>query len=331
MFGYLRFFLAFLVLISHMEIRFHGMNPGVTAVVIFYLLAGYVVSHLWDNVLPRGPGRLVRFYRDRLLRIMPLYLYVTGLTLVFLQLTGYGSPQYSLWRLLGNLLVVPVNYYMVLDTTVLTDPSWALIPVAWSLGAELQAYLILPLILVAGRWKSLLIAGSFIIYMLANTGVLHSDYFGYRLIFGVFFIFAAGACIQRTKSRSRHPADRVDRVLPWLLWAFVAGLFWLFTYRGLFVPGYTRETFCGLLLGIPLVILGSRTRITLPYNALLGSLSYGVFLAHFLVIWFLDCLGLTGLRPGMLISAVTLGAVVVAFAGVRFLEAPVDRIRKIEK
>jgi peptidoglycan/LPS O-acetylase OafA/YrhL len=209
MFGYLRFILAFFVLISHVDVRCHGMNPGVTAVVMFYLLAGHVVSHLWDNVLPSGKNRLWRFYRDRVLRIMPLYLYVIGLTLVFLAVTGYGNPDYGLFRLLGNFLVVPVNYYMVLDTTILTNPSWALIPVAWSLGAELQAYVILPLILMSRFWKAGLIAGSLIVYFLANTGGLHPDYFGYRLVCGVFFMFAAGSCIQRTGRRS----TRVSRYL----------------------------------------------------------------------------------------------------------------------
>jgi peptidoglycan/LPS O-acetylase OafA/YrhL len=330
-FGYLRFILAFFVLISHVNVRIFDLNPGETAVVMFYLLAGHVVAHLWDNVLPAGSNRLFRFYRDRVLRIMPLYLYVICLTLVFLLLTGYGKPEYSFFKLLGNLLVVPVNYYMVLDTTILTDPSWALIPVAWSLGAELQAYLILPLIMVSRQWKILLIAGSFSVYMLANVGVVHPDYFGYRLIFGVFFMFAAGACIQRTKNRSRHLPDRIDRIFPWLLWLVIISLFLIFSATGGFVPGYTKETFLGLFLGIPLVFIGSRTQMKLPHNALLGSLSYGVFLAHFLVIWVLDYLIPFVMAPPLQIFAVTLGSVGIAWVGVRCLETRVDRVRKFDK
>jgi peptidoglycan/LPS O-acetylase OafA/YrhL len=307
------------------------MNPGVTAVVVFYLLAGHVVSHLWDNVLPGEGFRLGWFYRDRLLRIMPLYLYVITLTLVFLMITGYGDPAYSLVRIIGNLLVVPVNYYMVLDTTILTDPSWALIPVAWSLGAELQAYVFLPLILQSRQWKCLLIGGSFGVYMLANLGVIHPDYFGYRLIFGVFFIFAAGACIQRTRERCRHLSDRIDRMFPWILWLVIISLFWTFSTAGWFGPGYTRETFLGLILGIPLVFFGSRTRVTLKYNALLGSLSYGVFLAHFMVIWWLDDMEMTETGSIANVLTVTLLSTLIAYIGVRFLEDPVDRVRKYGK
>ena len=49
MFGYIRFALAFLVMLSHIGVRVYGLNPGVMAVVIFYILAGYVVSHLFND------------------------------------------------------------------------------------------------------------------------------------------------------------------------------------------------------------------------------------------------------------------------------------------
>ena len=330
MFGYLRFILAFFVLISHVDIRISGLNPGVTAVVIFYLLAGHVVSHLWDNVLPRRRFRLWFFYRDRIMRVMPMYLYITGLTLIFLVLTGYGDPQYSVLRLLGNLLVVPVNYYMVLDTTILTDPSWALIPTAWSLGAELQAYALLPLALHFRRWGLVLAGVSFVVYMLANVNVLHPDYFGYRLLPGIFFMFMTGAWIQRAHNKPTG-LKSPDLLIPWLLWAGVICLFAAFYSRNLFTFAYTRETFLGLLLGIPLVFFGCRTQMKLPLNSLLGSLSYGVFLTHFLVIWTLDHAGLLESGTPFHILTITAGSVLIAFIGVRYMERYVDRIRKFRK
>jgi peptidoglycan/LPS O-acetylase OafA/YrhL len=327
MYGYLRFVLAFLVLISHVNVRVFHMNPGVVAVVMFYLLAGHVVCHLWDNVLPRGRSRILWFYRDRVLRILPMYLYITLLTVVFLLATGYGNPDWSWLKLAGNLLVVPVNYYMVLDTAVLTDPSWALIPTAWSLGAELQAYALLPLALVSRRWNLWLLGGSFLVYLLANLGVIHPDYFGYRLIFGVFFMFSAGACIQRTRFRPLNPKDP-NLVLPWAMWAVFLGMAGVFAALDLFSPAYTRETFLGMILGIPLVFFLGRVRKKSRWNTLLGSLSYGVFLAHFLVIWLLDHLGAAVPGSGFHIPAVTAGSVLIALIGVKCLEDRVDRVRK---
>ena len=42
MFGYIRFILAYFVLLSHVGIGLAGKNIGVFAVVIFYILAGLV-------------------------------------------------------------------------------------------------------------------------------------------------------------------------------------------------------------------------------------------------------------------------------------------------
>jgi len=325
MFGYLRFILAFMVLVSHVGVRVAGLNPGVIAVVVFYLLAGYVVAGLWQEVIPPGPGKLFRFFRDRILRIMPLYLYVCLLTLAFLALTGYGNPEFDFFRLTGNFLVIPLNYYMVLDTTVLADPAWCLIPPAWSLGAELQAYILLPWAL-SEKWVKYLLAGlSFMVYMLANFSVLHPDYFGYRLIAGVFFIFLAGASIRLC--RNDRTRKKFDFWFPRGLWFVIAMLGMVFMKYGLFSPAYTKETFIGLLAGMPLVVAGAGTKIRLPLNRLLGGLSYGIFLSHFLVVWWLDYTGLVGEGSWAYISAVTLGSLVIAWIGVWLVERPVAKVR----
>jgi len=68
--GLLRLFLAILVLISHLGLYFFGLNEGVFAVVIFYILAGHVVTFLFTK---RFKNDVKNFYRDRFLRIFPVY------------------------------------------------------------------------------------------------------------------------------------------------------------------------------------------------------------------------------------------------------------------
>lgn len=326
MFGYLRFVLAFFVLISHVDIRFFGLNPGVMAVVVFYILAGHVVAKLWRDIIPGGRGKIQRFYRDRTLRIFPLYLFVALLTLVFLVVTGYGEPQISLFKLLGNLLIIPLNFYMVMDTTILTTPSWCLIPPAWSLGAELQAYLLLPLAFIYPRLKFVLLTASICIYMAANFSIINPDYFGYRLIPGVFFIFALGSCLEST--RKQNNSSSFDGFFPWAVWWGIAILGAIFFFWEMFGTGYTRETFLGLLAGIPIVHALGRSPIKLPGNALMGGLSYGVFLAHFPVIWWLDHTGYVHSESIAYVPAITLGAVVVSYLGILLVEKPVDKVRR---
>ena len=327
MYGYLRFFLAFLVLISHADVRIKGLNPGVIAVVIFYLLAGQVVRHLWEDILPQSRGRLMRFYRDRLLRIYPLYLFVALLTLLFVGITGFGHPRFSLSILGYNLTVIPLNYYMVLDSTLLTAPSWCIIPPAWSLGAELQAYLLLPFTFMYRSLALFLAICSFCVYMLANLSILQPDHFGYRLIPGVFFIFITGSTMK--KSRCNPMAqDAAFTFFPWMVWGAIAGAGVLFHAWNLFSAAYTRETFLGLGLGIPAVFLCSRFPRTLPGNALMGTLSYGIFLGHFLMIWILAHWHLLSREHILYIPAITAGAVTIAMAGWLLVEKPVDSIRK---
>lgn len=326
MFGYLRFILAFFVLISHVDVRFFGLNPGVMAVVVFYILAGHVVARLWRDIIPGGRGKIQRFYKDRLLRIFPLYLFVALLTLVFLISTGYGEPQVSLLKLLANLFIIPLNFYMVLDTTILTSPSWCLIPPAWSLGAELQAYLMLPLAFLYPRLKLPLLAVSLSIYMAANFLIIHPDYFGYRLVPGVFFIFALGCALESTIKENN--SSRFNVVFPWAIWWMVVILGTIFLIGKMFGGGYTRETFIGLFVGIPAVYSLGRSPVKLPGNALMGGLSYGVFLAHFLVIWWLDHTGYVQRQSLVYVPAVTLGALAVAYIGIQLIEKPVDKVRR---
>jgi len=284
MFGYLRFFLAFIVALSHIGVKFYGLNPGVIAVVIFYILAGFVVSHLLKDIFVVNTTtplkqNILPFYKDRINRIFPLYLYVITITTLFLLLTSYANPSFTPFNILTNLSIIPLNYYMYLDNTVLTEPNWWLVPPAWSLGTELQAYLLLPFTLLFRNLKIFSLIVSITIYMLANLTIIHTDHFGYRFIVGVFFIFLLGSAIQSDK--------KTDRYYIVLIWLSAIILTPLSLYTDSFSHIYSKETFIGLLIGIPLVYTLSHTKIKLPYNKILGSLSYGIFLTHFLAIWIL--------------------------------------------
>jgi len=322
--GHIRLILALLVLLSHTGITINGLNPGVIAVVIFYMLAGGVVTHLWHDILTDGKGKLLHFYKDRVLRIFPLYLYVALLTILFLLMTGYAEPRFSVITLLNNTLIIPLNFYMVIDNTILSEPSWWLIPQAWSLGTELQAYLLLPLVLIYKRVKWLLFIFSIFVYMAANLTYIHTDYFGYRLIPGVFFIFIIGSMIkdgQKTKSN----------IVAALLMAAVLITYGLFDYFDAFKQVYTQETLLGLLIGVPLLVLTGTTTVRLPLNKLAASLSYGVFLSHFLVIWLLDYYNVlitnTILYYGLLISL----TLVISYSGTKLIETRINALRMRSK
>ena len=179
------------------------MNPGVFAVVSFYILSGYVVTHLWDNIFPEKPNRLWFFYRDRILRIFPLYLYVFSVTLAFVFFTGYGQPDFVPSKLLANAFIVPLNYFMWYDTTILTDPAWCLIPPAWSLGAEEQAYLLLSVLLVVRPLKYLLAPASLVCFYCCVFGMdSHGLLWLPALARGVFYVCCRPLSMPNSLSQS---------------------------------------------------------------------------------------------------------------------------------
>ena len=325
MFGYLRFLLATLVLLSHLKITC-GINQGVTAVVSFYMLAGFVVTHLLTRIFQPGPTIIKRFLLERFLRIFPLYLYVLALTLIFLILTGFGQPYFSPTRLLGNLLVIPLNYYMFWDNSILQDPKFWLVPPAWSLAAELQAYFFLPLVIFSKRLKRLLAGASFLVFMLAVTAAIEPDYFGYRLFPGVFFIFVIGSCLYKS-TRVPDQVDTFDRIFPPLCYLVAVFCLPLMGFLGSIKRGLVLEVFLGLLLGIPIIHYLSRNSLRLPLDRLLGDLSYGVFISHFLSMWILIYLFHLQASSFWGAAAIFLFAVVISFIGTFILERPLFKYR----
>jgi len=327
--GHFRFFLAFLVLISHLNIRFLGMNEGVFAVTIFYILAGHVVTKLFMEKINVAlvEKKLLIFYTERFLRIYPLYFSISFITILFLIITGYGNPVFDFCNVILNLLIVPLNYYMYIEKCIVilasTNPPWWLIPPAWSLGTEIQAYIILPLLLMHRTLGLFVFWSSYFIYSLANLNIIHSDYFGYRLIPGVIFIFLSGAYLQKTISGK---ASRYE-IFSLIFMYFISVLWFIyFIIIKKQYGAYTRETLLGLIIGIPLVFLLLRIRKKIIFNHLLGNLSYGIFLSHFLAFWIMDFFNLNfSIYQKIFISTVL--SICISFPFITVIERKIEKIR----
>lgn len=284
--GLLRLVLASLVMISHLGISIAGLNPGVVSVIIFYLLSGHVVSQLWARRPQHIHSPSLWFYKDRLWRIVPLYM-VALLLAISLWWAGAQSPfigRVPHWQdWLANILIMPLNYYMYTG-----QDAFTLLPPAWSLGVELQFYLLVPLLLSRPRLALVSALLSLTVFVLAQCGVLNTDIFGYRLLAGVGIVFLAGTLLGRN--------DRLSHgclVLLWLSSIIYVG--WLL--NGDRHQPYNTEVALGIVLGLPLLVAflsfpRQGAWQTLQRRA--GELSYGVFLLHFPAIWLLQFLGFAG-------------------------------------
>lgn len=316
--GLFRLFLAMSVLLSHMGITISGLNIGVTAVVIFYMLAGQVVFRLWLR-MPEDSlaGRCRWFYRDRLLRILPMYVFVICFAVVAWLLGAESwflssAPGWADW--LNNLLIVPLNYYMYSGADTFT-----LLPPAWSLAAELQFYILVPLLLAVSGLIPLAFAATLSIFVLAQLPVLDTDIFGYRLLAGVGFVFLTGGVLELRANGRKNALLELMTLGAWL--GMIGWSAALALGPALREP-FNLEVALGYTLGLPTLLLLGRLPLqgaVKTVERLAGALSYGVFLAHFPVIWLLDLLQ-TGLGSNILL--VSLGSVLIALIGHYGVERP---------
>lgn len=285
MLGTLRLLLALAVAASHVDYRIAGLNPGVSAVIGFYLISGYVMAGLLQRHYPLAHDAGA-FYLDRAVRLMPQYLLYGFLTLLWYntnpRLPDNPSLAYFLHagagfgEYLDNLLIVPLNYYMWNGSD-----RFTLIPPAWSLGAEIQFYLLAPFILCWPKRILLLLLPALAVVSLALLGRINSDWYGYRLLPGVLTYFFLGALLHHLHHNERH-RQAWGLVASVLL--FAAGGAWFARQQASLHQPYNQEVLLGLILVLPLLqLLAQRSRRW--WDELAGDISYGVFLNHFLVYW----------------------------------------------
>ena len=318
MLGALRLMLALAVAASHAGMLVGGLNPGVVAVIGFYLISGYVMAGLIQRYYSQ-PSQAPAFYLDRAIRLLPQYLFYCGLVLAWQLSTQsttpfLGSVSPGVGNLLNNLLIVPLNYYMYNGSD-----RYTLIPPAWSLGAEVQFYFLAPFLLL---WpKRLLYIGflSLVVYLTALCGFINSDWFGYRLLPGVLLFFVLGALLQHQHQLSQH-----NRALAMTIGVtFLAGLALVLLYlNDTLRQPYNFETLVGLMLGL-ILLHTLATRSPTRWDELAGNISYGVFLNHFLIIWVLYPQGVnTAQLPGFLMLSM-----VFSWLSQRLVEQPLLKLR----
>lgn len=276
--GFYRLILAVLVVISHVDVRFHGYNPGVVAVISFFILSGYVMSILIEKYY-KQPSAIPVFYLDRMARLFPQFLFYMALASICIYFLKIDSPytnQLTFAKWLLNFFILPQGFFMLW-----ADGALA-IPQSWSLGLELTFYLLIPWIIIFLSRRQIygLAGASFLVFMAAYAGKIDSDFFGYRLLPGTLFMFLVGWSFFET--------DRAAK--KFRICVFVAAIILLATAwlnQALYLLPYNKEVLVGLITGM--VVVGAiRDFKFSEMDEFFGNLSYGVFLNHFIVIWIMQ-------------------------------------------
>ncbi|WP_143088812.1 acyltransferase family protein [Izhakiella capsodis] len=310
--GFYRLFLAVLVLFSHCAIKFPSYNQGVTAVISFLIISGYVITKLISYKFPKKSD-LKSFYIDRALRLFPQFIFYLIIT-SFLYLFFDGSGEISISQFLVNLIMLPLNTFAVYFN------NYIIVPQSWSLGLELQFYLLIPFIL-SGRRKVMWAILSFALFVPAFAGLINTDYFGYRMLTGTLFIFLLGSMMAEGEKKS--------------LWAFyiVSCVMLLFslTVKNL-SHEFNKEVLSGIVIGVPVVGLIFKINLKSKIDTLAGDLSYGVYLNHLMFFYIFNKMGFSVLSTSG--ALIILGSsLTMSYISLRLIEQPFYRMRhrKIRK
>ena len=236
--GIFRFLLAALVVLFH----FGGLGwiVGRIAVFAFYGISGFLIFQVLDRVYLSEPRGIPRFFCNRFVRLVPLYLVYTVLTLAMVRGLGpqsivdpagrrilQGMDRSNIELLYESATFGPdvevVGSMPVLQFT----PS--LIPQGWSIGVEGTFYLLAPLVVLTTRRRAWALAGWIGIGLLAflwgvRTAGIDLELFQtvvYKNAVASAVVFFMGGAFYYLRRRWGQPLPFVAIAIPMLAWVAV--------------------------------------------------------------------------------------------------------------
>ena len=274
MFGTLRYTLAVMVVAQHLWAPFHNWS-GVYAVFGFYVVSGYLMALVLNEVYPYTPGGTLRFLLNRALRIYAPYL----VALAFAAWVAAENPVVA--GKVDPAMVVPTNRDEWLANLLILGlvPEYIprLISVAWSLRVELVMYGLMAVGLARGLRATLLWYGAslgYTLFFVLSAAPFEERYYTVQ---AASLPFALGALAYHMRPRLTW-----RRHLP--LAGTLFALNWAFAH--LFgTVGTDYGMYLSLLVSVYLVaVLRSPPDGVPPWliraDRWLGNLSYPVFLLH---------------------------------------------------
>lgn len=284
----IRFFAAFWVFAFHfwswLGLPDSGLwkaaGSGARGVDLFFVLSGFVIFHVYGRKQPGRDFGLGKFMWRRFARVYPLHLVMLLVWLVMmlsLGVLGFAlERQVTLWDLVASLLLI--QSWHVTDGLLLNG-------VAWSVSAEMTAYLAFGLVMVCCRtvpgwrfWLAVLVLSSVVAHLVARgqgyAGFMHPTW-----EFGALRIFPSFALGVLTRMAAGHVGTRPAALIGAVA---LAGLF--FAVQDKDADYILLPLFAALILAAARLspVLGRARGVgVLVY---LGEISYSTYMVHTLIL-----------------------------------------------
>ncbi|NKB34213.1 MAG: acyltransferase family protein [Pseudomonadales bacterium] len=278
-----------LVLLYHLEIP--GFKYGYLGVDLFFVISGYLMAMLYGEIRTWDEAKI--FFRKRFARILPAYftLIIVTIAVAILVLLPHEIElvmTHSLW----SVLLLP-NFGFWLDASYFEYLYFRPLLNLWSLGVELQFYLLFPLLLFVRRNTAHMFAliGIVSIVLYAITSLIDSNT-AFFMLPGRLWEFFAGILAANLR------INQVARQKFWGLLAITSLIAFLLALS-FFEIDYLF--FVSLLVVVLAAITinfgfstGLESNLVSRSLVLIGQYSYSIYLVHFPVIVFANYLPFGG-------------------------------------
>ena len=318
-----------LVLIQHFYEQLPrqlGLELGAGGVRLFFVLSGFLITGILlqtRSAIDRSEvskGFAIRqFYIRRALRIFPAYYFIIFAALI----AGNPDVKAEFWWCVTytiNFLFASREYFGKTTAHL------------WSLSVEEQFYVFWPLIILfVPRRTIIVVILAVIVAALAYRQI--GAYLGFGLSIHISTMasldgLAFGALLAWIDDRNLY------RLREWITRFGIAALL-LIPFFGVVPVGLQYTIFSVSLFGIVALASsgfggGVGKALSAPYVVYLGKISYGIYLYHLFVPWFVhDLLGVpvieTPAIEALFMAAVTISAAALSWA---FLEQPINRAKR---
>lgn len=347
--GTIRTLLALAVVLTHAY--GFGVLAGMLAVQLFYMISGYLISFIPNET--DNYRQVSVFYKNRALRLFPVYFVVAGLALLVqsaIWASGGVSPVFDTYAMVGNaaravLTIANITLFFqdwvmflgsidgklqfVSSFTNSDVPLYngLLVPQAWTLGLELTFYLIAPFI-IRKKWLVIALFGASVLLRLylISIGIGRSDPWSHRFFPTELGLFLLGAMAHQWlwPLVKRLPEAITQRL------AIVATAFLAILWLG-FPMAPASAVLLGALIGLfalclPLLFVFQAGR---QWDKTVGNLSYPLYIGHMLVISVINQIGLTADAANFWLrnSLIVIASLGFAWALERWIAAPVEQRR----